>query len=168
MDMKTRVSNEELLALTKKAFDNDEVAEFLCGEKGYAVHGNPDISADISTDFGRIVENGIYKLYDCTKDQTIILKTKSALLKLISRTPVNVWIAFMIVRRQLSKYDKKRAPFNVVDDDILFSLRKSLYANEAKLRECKLFLGANCENGLWQDIHRIDQNYKEDMGVSVL
>lgn len=43
MDMKTSVSNEELLALTKKAFDNDEVAEFLCGENGYAIHGNRDI-----------------------------------------------------------------------------------------------------------------------------
>lgn len=168
MDMKTSVSNEELLALTKKAFDNDEVAEFLCGENGYAIHGNRDIPTNIPTDFGRIVEDGIYKLYDCTQDQTIILKTKSALLRLISGTPVNVWIAFMIVRRQLSKYDKKRAPFNMVDDDILFSLRKSLYANEAKLRECKLFLGANCENGLWQDIHRIDKNYKEYMGIGVL
>lgn len=168
MDMKMSVSNEELFALTKKAFDNDEVAEFLCGENGYAIHGNRDISTNIPTDFGRIVEDGIYKLYDCTKDQTIVLKTKSALLKLISGTPVNVWVAFMIVRRQLSKYDKGRAPFNIVDDDILFSLKKSLYANEARLRECKLFLGANCENGLWQDINRIDQNYKKDMGVSVL
>lgn len=168
MDMKTSVSNEELLALTKKAFDNDEVAEFLCGEKGYAVHGNPDISADIPTDFGRIVEDGIYELYVQTKDQSIILKTKSALLQLISGTPVNIWIAFMIVRRQLSKYDKKRAPFNMADDNILFSLRKSLYANEVELRECKLYMGANCENGLWQDIHRIDKNYKEYMGVSVL
>lgn len=168
MDMKTSVSNEELLALTKKAFDNDEVAEFLCGENGYAIHGNRDIPNNIPTDFGRIIEGGIYKLYDCTKDQVIISKTKSALLQLINGTPVDVWIAFMIIRRQLSKYDKGRAPFNIVDDDILFSLKESLYANEARLRECKLFLGANCENGLWQDINRIDQNYKNDMGVSVL
>ncbi|MDE7229297.1 MAG: hypothetical protein K2N56_02345 [Oscillospiraceae bacterium] len=168
MDIKKHVSNEELLALTKKAFDNDEVAEFLCGEKDYGVHGNPDISADIPTDFGRIVEDGIYKLYVHTKDQLIILKTKSALLQLIGGTPVNVWIAFMIVRRQLSKYDENRAPFNMVDDDVLLSLRKSLYANEVELRECKLYMGANCENGLWQDINRIDQNYKEDMGISVL
>ncbi len=168
MDMKTSVSNEELLALTKKAFDNDEVAEFLCGENGYAIHGNRDIPTNIPTDFGRIIEGGIYKLYDRTKDPAIISKTKSALLRLIKGTPVNVWIAFMIVRRQLSKYDKGHAPFNMVDNDILFSLKESLYANEAKLRECRLFLGANCENGLWQDINRIDQNYKEDMGVSVL
>lgn len=120
MDMKSYVSNEELLALTKKAFDNDEVAEFLCGENGYAIHGNRDIPTDIPTDFGRIIEGGIYKLYVRTKDPAIIIKTKSALLQLINGTPVNVWIAFMIVRRQLSKYDKGYAPFNLVDNDILF------------------------------------------------
>ena len=168
MDIKTSVSNEELIALTKKAFDNDEVAEFLCGENGYAIHSNRDIPTNIPTDFGRIVEGGIYKLYDRTKDSSIISKTKSALLQLINGTPVNVWIAFMIVRRQLSKYDMGHAPFNIADNDILFSLKNSLYANEAKLRECRLFLGANCENGLWQDINRIDQNYKEDMGIGVL
>lgn len=55
--------NEELLALTKQAFDNDEVAEFLCGENGYAIHGNRDIPTDIPTDFGRIIEGGIYINY---------------------------------------------------------------------------------------------------------
>lgn len=163
-----KIGNEELLALTKKAFDNDEVAEFLCGEKGYSVHGNPDIPSNIPTDFGRIVEGGIYKLYVLTKDEAVVSKTKSALKRLIDGTPVNVWVAFMIVRRQLSKYEKGRAPFDMVDDDILFLLKKSLYANEAKLRECKLFLGEDCENGLWQDILRIDQNYKENMGIGVL
>ena len=168
MDMKTSVSNEELIALTKKAFDNDAVAEFLCGENGYAIHGNRDIPTNIPTDFGRIIEGGIYKLYDRTKDPSIISKTKSALLQLINGTPVNVWVAFMIVRRQLSKYNKGYAPFNIADNHILFSLKNSLYANETKLRECRLFLGANCENGLWQEINRIDQNYKEDMGIGVL
>ena len=89
MDIKARVSNEELLALTKRAFDNDEVVEFLCGEKGYAVHGNPDIPTNIPTDFGRIVEGGIYKLYVRTKDTDIISKTKSALLQLINGTFVS-------------------------------------------------------------------------------
>ena len=31
---KKQITNEELLELTKKAFENNEVAEFLCGEKG--------------------------------------------------------------------------------------------------------------------------------------
>lgn len=35
-------NNEEWLVLIKKGFNNDEVAEFLCGENGYAIHGNRD------------------------------------------------------------------------------------------------------------------------------
>lgn len=36
MKLEKQITNEELLELTKKAFENNEVAEFLCGEKGYA------------------------------------------------------------------------------------------------------------------------------------
>lgn len=33
MKLQKQITNEELLELTRKAFENDEVAEFLCGEK---------------------------------------------------------------------------------------------------------------------------------------
>ena len=32
MKLQKQITNEELLELTRKAFENDEVAEFLCGE----------------------------------------------------------------------------------------------------------------------------------------
>ena len=43
MKLEKQITNEGLLELTRKAFENDEVAEFLCGEKGYSVMGNRDI-----------------------------------------------------------------------------------------------------------------------------
>ncbi|GAB5082318.1 hypothetical protein Osc1_14910 [Hominimerdicola sp. 21CYCFAH17_S] len=168
MKLQKQITNEELLELTKKAFENDEVAEFLCGENGYSVMGNRDIPTNIPTDFGRIVEKGIYIYYKNTNDETIVLKTKQALLKLIKGTPINVWVAFMIIRRQFNKYDKNLAPFKIEDENILFLLKNALRTNEVQLRNCKKFLGTNCENGLWQNILRIDNNYKEDMGVSLI
>ena len=74
MKLQKQITNEELLELTRKAFENDEVAEFLCGEKGYSVMGNRDIPINIPTDFGRIVEKGIYELYLTTNDEVIIKK----------------------------------------------------------------------------------------------
>ena len=71
MKLQKQITNEELLELTRKAFENDEVAEFLCGEKGYSVMGNRDIPINIPTDFGRIVEKGIYELYLTTNDEVI-------------------------------------------------------------------------------------------------
>lgn len=47
MKLQKQITNEELLELTRKAFENDEVAEFLCGEKGYSVMGNRDIPINI-------------------------------------------------------------------------------------------------------------------------
>ena len=69
MKLEKQITNEELLELTKKAFDNNEVAEFLCGEKGYACPISHFVPANVPTDFNRIIDFGVYKLYEETKNE---------------------------------------------------------------------------------------------------
>ena len=160
----------ELIELVKKAFENDDFSELLCGENGYAIDGDrniPGVPDGIPTDFGRVI-SGIFRLYELTDDEKIAAKTKEALLTLIGGSPEHVWCAFMIVSPLIGKYEKGRAPFELADEEVVVWLRKALYANEDELRRCKRWLGAGCEDGLWQEILRIDGNYKEDMGVGVL
>lgn len=168
MDKKTRVSNEELLALTKKAFDNDEVAEFLCGEKGYSVHGNPDIPANIPTDFNRILKNGIYELYSETHDEKIIAEFRKAIEKL-NDTPTRVWCAYMACWNQIfNEHSKYPAPFIMTDETLLNKMRVNLQSNEISLRNCKDWLGNNEDDGLWGYINRLDRILTEDCGVCIL
>lgn len=111
MKLQKQITNEELLELTRKAFENDEVAEFLCGEKGYSVMGNRDIPINIPTDFGRIVEKGIYELYLTTNDEVIIKKFRKAIMTLNS-TPIQVWCAYMACWNQIfNEHSKYPAPF---------------------------------------------------------
>ena len=63
MKLEKQITNGELLELTKKAFENNEVAEFLCGEKGYACPISHFVPANVPTDFSRIIDFGVYKLY---------------------------------------------------------------------------------------------------------
>ncbi len=166
MDKKTRVSNEELLALTKKAFDNNEVAEFLCGEKGYAVHGNPDIPDNIPTDFNRIVINGIYKLYSQTHDEKIIAEFCKAIEKL-NDTPTRIWCAYMACWNQIfNEYSEYPAPF-IMPEKTLETIRANVLNNESALRNCKDWYG--CKNdGLWGYINRLDCILTEGCGVGIL
>jgi len=86
-----------LLELTKKAFEQDEVAEFLCGEKGYSCPVNRFVHAYVPTDFDRIIKMGIYKIYEETKNEEIVKKLESAIMELINGNPVKIWVAFMII-----------------------------------------------------------------------
>ncbi len=168
MDMKLSVSNEELLALTKKAFDNDEVAEFLCGENGYAIHGNRDIPTNIPTDFNRIVVKGIYKLYSETHDEKIIAEFRKAIENL-NDTPTRVWCAYMACWNQIfNEHSKYPAPFMMMDETLLDKIRVNLQNNETSLRNCKDWMGSNRDDGLWDYIKHLDRILMEDCGVSLL
>jgi hypothetical protein len=153
MKLQKQITNEELLELTRKAFENDEVAEFLCGEKGYSVMGNRDIPINIPTDFGRIVEKGIYELYLTTNDEVIIKKFRKAIMTLNS-TPIQVWCAYMACWNQISnEHSKYPAPFKMIDDTILKTLKSTLINNESSLCNCKEWMGINKKNGLWDYGH---------------
>lgn len=163
-----RISDAELLALAKRAFENDEIAEFLCGEKGYAVHGNRDIPSNVPTDFNRIVHKGIYKLYLTAKDEKIIAAFRRAIEK-PDDTPLRVWGAFMACCHQIyAEHSKYPAPFKIIDDDLLNKLKAALKRNEASLRNCKKWPGIDRENGLWDYIVHLNGIYKEEYGISIL
>jgi len=163
-----QVSNEELLKLTKQAFDNDEVVEFLSGENGYACPLNRFVPANVPTDFGRIINLGIYKFYDETKNEEIVSKFKKAILYLLDGDAVQVWIAFMICWNQIRNEIKSIASFKVSTQDLINKLKKAIINNENNLRKCKEWQGWNQENGLWQEIVRISGIASKDYGVSIL
>lgn len=169
MDPNKYVSSEELLALTKKAFENDEVAEFLCGEKDYGVHGNRDIPAEIPTDFNRI-RHMIYRLYSQTHSKKIIVQFRMAIENLTD-TPVHVWCAFMEFSGQIITEHCKEypPPFWIADDDDLINkMRANLYNSEAALRNCKEYLGINKANGLWDYITHLNSVIMKEYVVSIL
>lgn len=165
--LETYISAAELLALARKAYENGELAEFLCGEKGYAVHGNRDIPRNIPTDFNRVTDS-IHKLYSAEKDANIIAAFRRAI-EQPDDTPLRVWGAFMACCSQIAcEHSTYPAPFTIIDDALLSKLRSALIRNETTLRGCKKWLGINMENGLWDYIVHLNGVYKEEYGISIL
>lgn len=112
MKLDKQITNEELLELTKKAFENNEVAEFLCGEKGYACPISHFVPANVPTDFSRIIDFGVYKLYEETKNEKIVAKFEEAILYLLDCDPIKNWIAFMVCWNQIRNEKRHEAPLN--------------------------------------------------------
>ena len=168
MKLDKQITNEELLELTKKAFDNNEVAEFLCGEKGYACPISHFVPANVPTDFSRIIDFGVYKLYEETKNEKIVAKFEEAILYLLDCDPAKNWIAFMVCWNQIRNEKRHEAPFKFINQELIEQLKETLLKHEKELRVCKEWQGWNEENGLWQEITRINNIATKNYGVSIL
>lgn len=168
MKLEKQITNEELLELTKKAFENNEVAEFLCGEKGYACPISHFVPANVPTDFSRIIDFGVYKLYEKTKNEKIVAKFEEAILYLLDCDPAKNWIAFMVCWNQIRNEKRHEAPFKFINQELIEKLKETLLKHEKELRVCKEWQGWNEENGLWQEITRVNNIATKNYGVSIL
>ncbi|MFR3010072.1 MAG: hypothetical protein ACLTND_00545 [Ruminococcus bicirculans (ex Wegman et al. 2014)] len=168
MKLDEQITNEELLKLTKKAFENNEVAEFLCGEKGYACPISHFVPANVPTDFSRIIDFGVYKLYEETKNEKIVAEFEEAILYLLDCDPAKNWIAFMVCWNQIRNEKRHEAPFKFINQELIEKLKETLLKHEKELRVCKEWQGWNEENGLWQEITRINNIATKNYGVSIL
>lgn len=68
---------------TEVAFNKGEFYELLTGDLGYNVPVL-DAPVNVPTDWGAIVEDGIYQLYQNKKNKKIIEEYQKALLKMIN------------------------------------------------------------------------------------
>lgn len=152
----------------KKAFENNEVAEFLCGEKGYSCPISHFVPANVPTDFSRIIDFGVYKLYEETKNEKIVAKFEEAILYLLDCDPAKNWIAFMVCWNQIRNEKRREAPFKFINQELIEKLKETLLKHEKELRVCKEWQGWNEENGLWQEITRINNIATKNYGVSIL
>lgn len=166
--MEKQISNKGLLALTQKAFEQNEVADFLQGKSDYACPVSRFTPANVPTDTGRIIEFGIYALYNDTNDETIIQKFKEAILNLLKGDSIQVWVAYSVCWIQIYNEQHEKAPFKLVDDNLIRDIRQAVLKNENELRACREWQGWNKENGLWDDICRMDRVLKANYEVNIL
>lgn len=161
------LTNKEILALAKKARERGEFSKYLCGESGYAILGNPDIPANIPTDFRRMIHHGIYALYKAAPDENLINEFVHAVVCL-DDTPVHVWCAYHALFLHILDERSKYPPPFTLPDGVRTRVRGNVLKNETSLRNCREYLGENYKNGLWGDIARLDGILAEECGVCIL
>jgi hypothetical protein len=142
----------------KKAFENNEFYEFLTGRNGYSYYTSW-LNVNIPTDWTSIIPNGIYKLYEETKDAKIIEAYEDAIIKAINGDAEDLWSAFNVLFFQLDHENMGKSPFKI-SKRVTAGLKEKVIASKENLEK-------NYPNGknnwnMYEDILRLNNIYSKD------
>ena len=161
------MSLERELELTKKAVDNNELKKLFLGETGYEWGNLKHIPALVLTDIGAILEHGLYVLYK--KGNTDIPnELKTTVFTLLKGTPIEIWTAYSIIWHENWYNKHNRADFCIYDSEMKSALTSSINTNKVLLMSCKELVGKNLNEGLWEDIYRLENNLYRKYGEGLI
>ena len=108
---------KDIKANAEKAYNNDELYEFIMGRNGYQLRVI-DAPVDVPTDWTRIIPNGIYAVYQELEDGNVVYKYEQAIIKAINGTCQDLWCAINILYFQIDHEKMNKSPF-FIDKTIL-------------------------------------------------
>ena len=161
------MTKEQIYHLTETAYKNNELIKLFLGEKPYKFDNLKHIPANVATDIGALINEGIYELYN-NGYQEVLEVFKKTIYTLFNGTPVEIWTAYHMLWSQ--DWDKRhgKAPFYIIDSELLQFASNAIWSNKDALSSCKELVGWNLENGLWQDISRLEKNLYNKYGSGLL
>ena len=101
---------------------------------------------------------GVCRLYTETQNEEFVEKFKKAVLFLLNGNAVQIWAAYSVCWNLIFKKNQNKPTIIISDNNFWEMVKSSVQKNEDKLRLCKEWQGFNLENGLWEDIKRMDKN----------
>lgn len=160
------VKYEEVFCATRKAFEKREFYELLTGRSGYDVPVL-GIPVRVPTDWTEIIPNGVFKLYDESKDEGIIKQYSEAIIRIINGNSTDIWIAANILFNQLSSQQKGKAPFNI-KNEILRDFNEALKSKKNEISCNQEYDGNQYSNGLMGDIERLNRILETKYTISMV
>ena len=149
------------------AIENNEVIDFLEGKDDYKVEFHQWVSANAPTDITQIMGQGIYKLYIERPDLNIDKILENTLLEMMDLKEFDLYIVLQIIYFQLIRQKRGDAPFSLDMEKLLRKNRESLLKNKEKMKQYKEWAGEGKENGLWDEIVRIN-NLCKKWNISII
>ena len=157
----------EIYELAKKAYNSNEFEKLFLGDASYRFNNLKHIPANVPTDLNSIIEHGLYPLYkNGALDITELVK--KALKNMLTTSPIAIWTAYSIIWSQYWNELEKCSPYTIVDNELLEFCREQIKKHSDVLKNCNDFIGQTNKIGLLGDICRLDENFKNRFGVSIL
>lgn len=142
---------KQYIDMCEKAFLNGSFIPLFCGTEGFSV-GNKNVPADVPTDWAVIINFGIYDYYIITKDNKIITMCYNGIMELLNGGAFELWCAYNLCFFMIKYEYENRAPFHIMDKNMINNLKLALNKNIDCLRKAKIWNGKNLIDGLWTDI----------------
>ena len=161
------MSLQEQLTLVEKAVTNNQLQELFLGAPGYEWRNLKHIPAKVNTDIGAIIKHGLYVLYQ-NGNKDIPQKTKSTVCNLLNGTPTEIWTAYSIIWQENWYKNHGEAVFCIYDSELKKDLSNSIKKNKSELISCHELVGQNLNEGLWEDISRLENNLRKKYGEGLI
>lgn len=151
-----------------EAINKDELYKVLLGEGEYKVEPGCHIGDDAPTDWGRILRQGIYRIYEKYPYLNVQQKYEDAIEYLLSTGIDEIYVGVELVFCQIIHEGLNSSPFNFNREKFLSEVRYKLVENKSELVKLKKWQGRGYENGAWGAFERINKILKEDYNTSIL
>ena len=161
------MTKEQVYLLAEKAYQNNELDKLFLGKEPYQFDNLKHIPANVATDISALINEGIYELYN-DGQQEIPQVLKRTICELLKGSPIEIWTAYKIIWNQNWDNRHGKAPFYIIDSELSQFAKAAILSNKCALSSCKELVGWNLENGLWQDIARLERNLNNKYGAGLL
>jgi len=155
----------DILESTLVAMQRGQLIELLRGDGEYMIETSQYAPGAESTDVGRLLSQGIYKVY---KQNTAIKNVyEDSLMQMLDRTDYDVYLVCIYMASQLFKEHNGLAPFILNKDSIIKKL-----SSEIMIRKKAMKLGIYCPSGYininaWKELERFNSVCKEEYQVEL-
>lgn len=150
------------------AYNKDEFRKLFLGEEPYKFGNLKHIPANVATDIGAIIDQGIYKIYN-NGNIAIISMLEKAIYDLLSQNSAHsTWTAYFILRYQYRNEIKNDTPFKIITSRLCNDVSTIIKERKEQLSACKEYTGYGLANGLWDDIQRLESVMLCNYGTSIL
>lgn len=150
------------------AIEKNELINFLEGKYPYTVEMHQWVSAEVPTDISRIVSEGIYVLYKERPNLHIDNMFETAILNMMGGEVFDIYMALIIIFDQLLSESYKTSPFEINKGVIISKLKEILNINKSKLLNYFEWQGKGKEQGMWDEVIRIDSICKKKFKISII
>jgi hypothetical protein len=150
-----------------ESIEKDEFYHFLIGYGDYKIEMDQWVSANMPTNTSKILSDGVYKLYISRPDLTLDKRLFEELHRMLGMDIFNLYMVLDIVFSQLLNESYGVAPFSL-DSAIVDCLSESLIKNQDLLKKYKEWQGMGKENGVWDEVIRIDKIIFDKTGRNII
>lgn len=159
---------EEYLEIVHRAVLERNFVSLFRGDEGYRIAPNRFIPGDIPTDWSILLGFGIYEYYRENQEADIPGLCRKAICELLNGDAFSIWCGYNVCFYLAYQECEKRAPFRILDETLLQTLRGALHDNRDVLKNARIWHGKNLKEGLWTDIVSSAVIPKKRFGIDLI
>lgn len=158
------IKNDYYKDLLVEAINKDELLDFLEGRGRYYIDCNV---ADVPTNFDTVICT-IFYLYEKNKEISIDKKFENEIIRMLNGNEIDIYCSVFLFTNYLYYDNLSKASFHLQVEKISLLIKDTLNKNKEKLKKYLKWTGQNKNNGVWDEMIRLNKTLKSHYNIEIL